>query len=343
MAAAAEQKLGRLDVVTQHMPVRKHWVEQTMRREALASARLDEWLITVREAYALDLKQPAQDRDTPLRGYLRSGIAVVKAAKRGRPLDVDLMGRLSSVTTGGRGDEPLPWRTTTAWLGGSSPAAAYLIVAPPGAELRVGTEQWCSWVREQKEMPLIVKITAALLQFMLLSPFPRSGHLARLAVTHELLRTRTLSAPVLPLSEWLHRHQDELPRIVRGVVESHDLDTAVSFVAACVSEVCEVEIARIESARRQSAEVLRKFTRRTAVVRAIQALYAKPMMGLSEIESVCKVSDSQAAKVIRQLQEAGVVEPLDMASFRQHTTDTPYRKTVFVPSIMRVLGLWPLP
>ena len=333
-AAAAQEAMGRLDERVRHVPGADMWAQQVFRREIRASASLDDVLVTTREAYLVD---ETHSGGHPLAGYLRAGVEVAGAARAGRPLTVELLGRISAVMHGPADDDIDRWRTGPAWLGGPRPQDAYLLVAPPGAEMWVAAEQWCSWTRTQDELPVVVKAVVAFVQFLLLSPFPGAGHLARLALLHELMVAGVLSAPVLPLSGWVYRQRERLPSLVRGVVERGGFDELVSFLATGIRSVCAEEEFRIDKARAVVSGMADRFARKTSMATLVEALGVTPAMTLRQVADTCGVSLSQAANLARRLQSEGVVESIDLDSLRYQSDDAAYRKVIFVPEVLHVL------
>jgi Fic family protein/DNA-binding MarR family transcriptional regulator len=338
LAADAQEALGRLDMGIRRVPNLSRWVRHALRAEARSSAAFDGVVTLPQEVYVAGLPG-APAVDARLDRYLRACTIAVDAARGGRPIDVALLGRLSAVVSGTSQDAE-PWRTVPGWVGGPRSEDAYLVAAPPGPELQVATEQWCSWVEEQREMPLLVKITLAYFQFSVLSPFPGAAHLARLVITYELLRSGALAEPALPISAWMRRHHQMLPKLVRGVVDRKDFDALVTFLATGVRETCEAEIARITTACETYAGLVAQFSRKTAMVHVLEALVADPAMDLQEIAETCDVTPTHAATLARQLEKAEIVQVLDSKTLEQRAKDNSYRKVIqLTPRIKQLLSL----
>lgn len=339
IAADAQAALGRLDMGTRQVPNPSRWMLRALRDEARSSAAFDQVVTLPQEVYVAGLPG-APAVDVRLDRYLRACTMAVDAARSGRPIDVALLARLSATVSGSPANGEEPWRAVPGWLGGPRPEDAYLVVAPPGAELRVATEQWCSWLEEQREMPLLVKITLAYFQFNLLSPFPGSPHLARIVITYELLRAGALGEPALPISTWMRRHHQVLPRLVRGVVDRQDFDALVTFLATGVRETCEEEIAKITAACDAYADLVARFSRKTAMMVLLEALVAAPAMDLQEIAVTCDITPTHAATLARQLENANIVQVLDSRTLEHQAGEGSYRKVIHLaPRIMRLFNL----
>lgn len=342
-AAEAQAALGRLDMATRQVPNPARWARYALRLEARAWAAFDGVVTLPQEAYVLGLPG-APPADGRLDQYLRAcGIAVNDAA-RGRPLDVASLARLSQVASGSSGEQEM-WRTGHGWLGGPRPADAFLVAAPPGPELWVATEQWCSWVEEQREMPLVVKSALALFQYYVLSPFPGATHMARFVMTYEALRSQALREPALPISVWMRRHHRMLPELIVGVVDRQDFDSLVVFLATAVRETCDEMIARVEAARSAFTELAERVApRRTAVLQVLEALVADPAMDLHEVAEIGGITVTHAATLVRQLEAQEIVRLLDSRTLEQQAEDASYRKVIHLdPKIMRLLTPRALP
>lgn len=347
-AGRAQEALGRLDARIQDMPAADKWANQALLREMKSSAWLDGLMIASREAYVLGATvDGTHGENNPFVGYFRSGLALAEAARAGRPLTVNLLGRVSAIMQGNDGVADLQegdrWRTGVAWLGGPDPASAYMLAAPDDAQMWIAAEQWCSWMRTQNEMLVAVKLALAFVQFLLLSPFPGAAHLARLVINHELVVSGVLAAPVLPLSDWLYRHRDQLPALIHGVVVRSDFDQLVSFFAKGIRAVCDAEEVRIKKSRDfEIAVTSRHVARKTSIIMLIEALAVMPVMTMRQVAETCGITTTQARNLANQLHEEGIVEIIDAESF-QYQGDDPaaYRRIIVVPGVLQVLDIFP--
>lgn len=342
-AADAQEAVARLDTRMRGMPAEKEWVYQVFRREMRASALLDGVMIASRQALLADARaDTGQDEAVRLfLGYVRAGVEMAEVAHDHRRLTPDLLGRLSAGMFGDDVGDGLRWRTEHHWLSGPELDGAYVIVAPPGPEMWVATEQWCTWMCAQNEMLVLVKVALAFVHFLLLSPFPGSTHLGRLMIGHELMVTGVLSEPVLPISEWLYRHRQQFSSVLQGVVDRGDLDALVGFLADGVRKVCREEEVRVAAVWARGETLRRHYNRQTSIGNLAEALAYRPVMNLRQISEVCGVSLSQAATLARQLQDDGFAQSLDPDTLGGHDDDV-YRRIIFVPETLgAVLDIFP--
>lgn len=338
----AQEMLGRLDSGFMLLPNRADLTSFSQRLEVRYSAALDGVFTSSREASALDLPGAATPQvDERLAPYLTANDRAVAAARTGRPLDPALLGRLSRIQTGRPPEGPAPWRTDPAWLGGTRPQDAFLVTAPPGPELRVAVEQWCAWVDAQCDMQLIAKLAMGYLELTMLAPFPGSGHLSRLFFTYELMRSRVLHEPVLPVSAWLRQHSARQDALVRDLVKGAPLDAWMVFVAEWITATCRQQLVRIAEINEIHQQMLDTVTRKTAIVRLVDALIANPVMNLNKIAEICDVRPHHGASLARRLQEAGLAEIMDVKTEEQDFSGRSRNRVVIAPRIARLLGLVP--
>lgn len=333
-ASAAQEMLGRLDVSVQEFPRAGRWARQAFLREIHASAQLDNVMVPWREALVLDASPPVVDGH-PFAGYLDSGGRVSDAATGGLAVSTGFLSELGAVMAGTPGTVDR-WRTTPAWLGGREPGKAVHILAPPGPELMVGAEQWCTWKDIQKDMPAAVKCALLVPQLVLLSPFPGSAHIARLAIQHELVTSKVLSAPVLPLSVWLCRKSPRLSRLIREVVDHGDFNDLVTFFAMGIRATCKREMLLLgQSRERTAARTNAIVAKMTSMVTLIEALSVTPLMTMPQVADACDVSLSQAANLVRQLVDTDVVMCMDTGTLRGLPDDNAYRRFIYLPEMIR--------
>lgn len=343
--AEAQEALGRLDAASLRLPSRAGLVRLTRHRDARASAAMDGIFVSTRAALAADLPgSVTPEVDERLLPYLDVAEEATAAMRDHRPIDLALLGQLTSIMAGAPVSGVVPWRRQPGWLGGPDPRDAYLITTPPGATLRTRTNQWCDWIARDHEMPLVAKGALAHFQFTVLAPFIGSAHLARVYLTMEILRSGVLGDAVLPISAWLRRKHREYARHLRGVVDRGDLDAWMTFMATVIRLACEQQIHLITELERVHERMRRKFKRLDAMERLLDGLIGYPVINNAQIASLCDVSPGYAQTLARRLQNAGIAEVLDTKTFEYHPDDNSYGKVIFCPEIVRLLSVdQPLP
>lgn len=134
-------------------------------------------------------------------------------------------------------NDQLPWRTTPHWFGESA-QDAYLVAAPPGADLRAGTEQLFEWMDAATGMTAVDKLSRGAYQLFTLNPFTNTTDLLHAYITLELVKSRALQGQIVSISELLDRNQARLHEVHREVVRTGDVHGMVGFFADGLAEQC---------------------------------------------------------------------------------------------------------
>jgi cell filamentation protein, protein adenylyltransferase len=340
--AEAEQAIGRLDEAVARLPNRAALVRFTQLRDVRSSGELGGVYAALRELLVVDLPgvSTAPPVDLKLLRYLKANDEAVAWVRGGGQINLGLLSHLGSILDGERdtlgvivGDEvsEVAWRTDHGWVGGPDPRDAYLLAAPPGAELQTGGMQWSAWVDSGCEAPLLARIALGHYQLAVLSPVAYSGHLSRLYITLALIRERALRDALLPVSEWLSRHRDGYRDRILAMVHEGDVDGFMVFFASGVSELCRDQLRFIRRAERLSEAHLDRLGRRMdGIVRVTRDLAATPVTTNLQIAQRCGITVQHAASLTKQLKRLGVIRSV---------SGKPYRQVFEVPDVMDLFEL----
>ncbi|MFC4858234.1 Fic family protein [Actinophytocola glycyrrhizae] len=321
--AEAEQAIGRLDEAAARLPNRAGLVRLAQLRDVQGSGELGGVFGALRELLIADLPGAAGTAavDLGLRRYLRANDEAVAWVRAGGSINLALLGQLGSILDGTaaslghiEGDEvtEVSWRTSPGWLGGPDPGDAYLVAAPPGAELQTSGMQWSAWVDSGCEAPLLARVALGHYQLSVLSPVAHAGHLSRLYITLALIREGALADPLLPVSEWLSGHRDEYRDRILDMVHKGDLDGFLVFFAEGVADLCRNQLRFIDRVEGICEEHLGRIGRRMdGIVRVTRDLAATPITTNLQIAQRCGITVQQAASLTKQLQRLGVVRSMN--------------------------------
>jgi cell filamentation protein, protein adenylyltransferase len=345
--AEAEQAIGRLDEAAARLPNRTGLVRLAQLRDVRGSGELGGVFGALREMLVADLPGvvEAPPVDLKLRRYLRANDEAVAWVRGGGPVNLVLLSQLGAILAGTRetlgiigGDEvaEVAWRTGPGWLGGPDPRDAYLLAVPPGAELQTGGMQWSAWVDSGCEAPLLARIALGHYQLAVLSPVAYSDHLARLYITLALLREQALRDALLPVSEWLSRHQDEYRQRVLAMAHEGDVDGFMVFFASGITALCRGQLRFIQRVERLSdAHLDRLGARMDGIVRVTRDLAATPVTTNLQIAERNGITVQHAASLTKQLKRLGVIRSFNGKNYRQ---------VFLVPDVMNLFELsYPLP
>jgi hypothetical protein len=345
--AEAEQAIGRLDEAAARLPNRAGLVRLAQLRDVRSSGELGGVFAALREMLVLDLPgvTTAPPVDLNLLRYLRANDQAVAWVRAGGPINLVLLSRLGRILDGTsdvlgtiNGDDvtDVTWRTGQGWLGGPDPRDAYLLAAPPGAELQTGGMQWSAWVDSGCEAPLLARVALGHYQLAVLSPVAHADHLSRLYITLALIREKALRDVLLPVSEWLSRHRDDYRDRILALVHEGDLDGFLVFFASGITALCRNQLRFIHRAEQLSEAHLDRLGKRMdGIVRVTRDLAATPLTTNLQIAQRCGISVQHAASLTKQLKRIGVISSLNGKTYRQ---------VFMVPDIMHLFELsYPLP
>lgn len=325
-AALAEHTLGRLDEAAHRLGVRAGLVRATQVRDAQSSASLAGVAVSLQKALADDLLtthdreplRPDQAAPTgPATPYLRAYDHGLDRLRAGAAPDAALVGQMSAIMTGRAAQPPGELvRTGPGWLG-STPARAYLLTAP-GAHLIGLLEQWSTWVREEIDLPRIVRLAIAHYQLEVLQPFPTAnGHIARAFSTLDMIHSGLLRDQILPLSVWLDDNHDEYQRQIRAVVDTGQIHTWVDYFATAIDRQARAQLRLIDKLEVLAATLTALVPRTGAIGKVVAELIGFPMINHRVLQQRHGITKKPATDITHRLVELGILTSWRSQRYRQ--------------------------
>jgi Fic family protein len=313
----ADQALGRLVGIGELLPNPHVMVQPYIRREAVASTRIEGTQSSLGEVLAAE----AQLQLLPETPDVREVLNYVRAFERGLgllptlPVSARLLREMHSVLLHGvRGGMSTPgeFRRSQNWIGGRSPSDA-LFVPPPPLELPNAISDFERFLHDEN-VPLPVLVRCALLhyQFETIHPFvDGNGRLGRLLVIFYLVERGVLREPLLYLSGYLESHRDEYVSRLQAVREEGDYESWVTFFLTAVEHQAEAAIETAEALltlQRSFRERLRRSNARGQALDIADRLIANPFVSAPRIAVDFGISRQGALYVLKTLERAGVVQ-----------------------------------
>jgi Fic family protein len=182
-------------------------------------------------------------------------------------------------------------------------------VAPTLAELE-------SFLHEEDDIPLLVKIGLAHAQFETIHPFEDgNGRVGRLLITFLLCERDVLIQPVLYLSYYLRRHRGEYYERLQAVRDAGDWEGWLAFFLRGVAEVSAqaTETARRILALREShrALITERFGRASGNGhRLLEWLYQRPIVSVNEVQGLIGTSYPAANQLVSRMEEHGILREI---------------------------------
>lgn len=322
LLARAEEQVRLLDLAGDLVPSIEWFVYAFVRKEAVLSAQIEGTQATL-----MDLLEVEASGEEPTDADIEEVCCYVSALsyawdELGRETGLPISLRLLSEThrrllRGARGSQKQPGevRRSQNWIGGTRPGNANFVPPPPQ---RLGDllSQFEHAIHDESDLPPLVRIGLLHVQFETLHPYlDGNGRLGRLLITLLLRHWKLLSRPLLYLSHFLKLHRQEYYRRLSAVRTDGDWESWLSYFLEGVAVVAEEAVT---AARRLHAIVAqsraRLVTRNDATVlsiRLFELLPEHPILTVNRAVGLLDCSRPAAAKALRVLEAAEVLQPRD--------------------------------
>lgn len=311
----AEASLGRLAGIGQLVPNPHLLIRPYLVREALSSTRIEGTQASLADVFE------AEAGDEPPNADVEEVLNYIDALEWGLaqlgnlPLGVRLIREMHRrLLAGVRGRErgPGEFRTTQNWVGeGGSTIESARFVPPPPGELPALLADWERYAHETVDAPLLVQNALLHYQFETLHPFlDGNGRIGRLLSVFLLVENRRLPAPLLYLSAYLERDRSRYYEALQAVRERGDLLPWLElFLTAVYTQAADAvmrsqRIVQLRELYREAASAITSSNALTLVDLACET----PILSTRTVEARLGVTRPTALKLLRQLEEVGVLE-----------------------------------
>lgn len=199
-------------------------------------------------------------------------------------------------------------RQSQTWIGpGGCTLAQATFVPPPPGEVPTTLGALETFLHEQDDLPLLIKIGLAHAQFETIHPFlDGNGRVGRLLITFLLCERGALRKSVLYLSHYFKRHRQEYYDRLQAVRDAGDWESWLSFFLRGVAEVS-VQAAdtarRIFELREQHRRAITEHLGRAAGNghRVLEQLYEQPIMSVTNVRGLIGTTFAGANQIVQRL------------------------------------------
>ena len=310
--ADAEAALGRLAGASRLLPTPHLLVRPYLRREALASTRIEGTQASLEEVF------DAEAGDLPYGADVEEVVNYVRAMEAGLarldhlPMSVRLLREMHAILLDGvrgRDRQPGELRTSQNWIGppGATIERATFVPPPPDGlpDLLSDLERF---VHEDPQLPPLVQAALLHYQFETIHPFlDGNGRLGRLLVVFFRVVRDRLPEPLLYLSPFFERRRDEYYATLQAVREQGDVDRWLALFLDGVREQAIDAVSRAErltDLRERYRAAVRAVTRGIAN-QVVELALEQPVLTARTVESRLQVSRPAALASLRQLADLG--------------------------------------
>ncbi len=314
LMADAEAALGRLAGAGRLLPNPQLLVGPYLRREALASTRIEGTQASLTDVY------DAEADDLPLGPDVEEVINYVRAIEAGleRLATLPLSGRLlrelhAIILAGVRGRERQPgeFRTTQNWIG--APGATIetaTFVPPPPDELSELIDDLESFIHEAPTSPPLVQAALLHYQFETIHPFlDGNGRLGRLLIVFFLIIRDRLPAPLLYISPYFEQRRTEYYNALQGVRERGDIDAWLTMFFNAVSTQAGDAVSRAEQLtdlRERYRDLVQGATRGSAN-QLVDLAFEQPVLTARTVERRLGITRPPSLAALRTLAQLGIL------------------------------------
>ncbi|GMV20770.1 MAG: toxin Fic [Acidimicrobiia bacterium] len=318
--AEAENALGRLEGATGRL-VNPYLIGQPLlRREAILSSRIEGTFTTPEQLALLEAGAPTADDDhradtLEVLNYIRAmarGLELLKNLPVSLRLIKDLHGVLLLGVRGGK-DRPGEIRNVQNYIGGRLDSIKEArFVPPPVAEMNEALRRWESDLHlEPDPLPLLVRVALAHYQFEAIHPFrDGNGRLGRLLIPLLLCERKRLTEPVLYMSAYFDRHQDEYKDgLLRVSTHGDWLGWLTFFLRGAVESAEEsLQLATdLLGLRDQYHEAVRTARSSGLLARLIDHLFQQPTLTIAQTAEISDVTPAAAKNNLNKLVDLGII------------------------------------
>lgn len=315
---AAEQALARLDLAGDMVPSLDWFVYAFVRKEAVISSQIEGTQATLIDLLTFEAEHAASpDADVEeICNYLEAlNFARAELAiPDGLPLSVRLLNEAHRrLMHGARGETKQPGeiRRSQNWIGGSRPGNA-VYVPPPAPAVPDLLGELETYVHAADNLPPLIRIGLAHVQFESIHPYlDGNGRIGRLLIALLLDHWGLLKAPLLYISLFFKRHQQEYFRRLTAVRINGDWEGWTDFFLDGVATIADEAVA---SARElftivtsDRARVLAQDTTSVSAARLFELLPNNPIITVATAMRLIETSKPTAARAVETLVAAGVL------------------------------------
>jgi Fic family protein len=315
LLADAEAALGRLAGVGQLLPSPHLLIRPYLLREAVSSTRLAGTQASVADVFEAETSgEPPNEDVEEVLNYI-GALEWALDQRSELPLGVRLIREVHRrLLSGVRGRERMPgeFRTTQNWVGAAgSTIETARYVPPPPAELPALLADWEHYAHETVEVPLLVQNALLHYQFETLHPFlDGNGRLGRLLSVFLLVEHGRLPAPLLYLSAYLERDRARYYEALQAVRERGDAIPWIELFLVAVHTQAADAVARAQRIveLRECYRVAASTIASSKAMSLVDLVCETPIVSSRAVEMALGVTRPTALKLLRRLEEVGVLE-----------------------------------
>lgn len=324
LIAKATKALGELSGIGQTLQNPYLLVRPFMRREAVASSKIEGTVTTLTELLLFEVDQEAE-RSPDARevfNYVRALEHALHSLDR-LPISSRLIReahkKLMSGVQKHRGAAIVPgeFRTDQNWIGARLIENARY-VPPPAPEAIVAMGELEKYIHDgSDDLPLIVKLALIHYQFEAIHPFPDgNGRVGRLLIPLVLCEQKEISEPLLYMSPYFEKNYDEYIDKMLTVSQLGLWESWIEFFLVGVEETCRDAIAKTRALKNLQDNYWGRIqeARSSALLgKLLDQLFQHPVITIPHASERLGITYNAAKNNIERLIKHKILQPSDSA------------------------------
>ena len=332
----ANLAIGELNGVVENAPDPNVINYMYIRKEAVLSSQIEGTQSTLDDLLRYESGSTAgtpMDDVAEVSSYVAALNHGLKRIDGGFPLSLRLIREIHKVllaNSRGKNKTPGEFRTSQNWIGGTRPATAHFVPAPPDkvVDLMGDLEKF---MHAEDKIPLLVKIALIHQQFETIHPFlDGNGRTGRLLITLYLCERGFLKSPFLYLSLFFKKHRDLYYEKLNEIRRTGDWETWLAFFLEGVAETAtdaKNTILKIKEMFNGDDECVTAIGRARKSVGAVLAEFKqKPLLTIAEITKRTGFSKTTAISAVDRLMNLGVIKNISEKKWGQIYSYAGYAK-----------------
>lgn len=319
----------------------------TLRREAQSTSALEGTFAPLSDVLTADEQNPGDLNIKEILNYVAMADHAYDSVLEGRPLSVGMLCELQALLMQGtpqQGRDTGQLRSAQVVIGQREGVprdmapiyASRFVPAPPGEDLSARVHDLVDWmnVGHRGRLDPVAESGMAHYQFEALHPFhDGNGRIGRLLMTVQLLQTKLLGEPTLTVSPWFEARRGEYYDRLLAVSTESDWDGWLRFYADGLEASAldtRSQLENLVKVRRALNDIIRSSTLRAGTAFSlVDYAVAHPSFTVRDVERDLGVSYGRANRLVEQLVDLEVLQPLHVAAT--------YARRFYAPRVLDVL------
>lgn len=333
LLSSADNRLGRLDGITQTLPNPELFVAMYVKKEAVLSSQIEGTQASLADV----LNEGDQNGHSFSPDGVREVVNYVNAMQWGLkrletlPLSLRLIREIHGVlmqNVRGADKSPGDFRRSQNWIGSPGCSLSDAVFVPPEPTvMETSMSDLEKYFYDEEYIPPLIKIALIHAQFETIHPFlDGNGRMGRLLIAYWLCQQKILSQPLLYLSYYLKMNRAEYYQLLMNVRFNGDWESWIKFFLRgmiFISDEATESAKKILLLQQRYTEILKNTDRSNGkYTELLNKLFETPLVTKSEVAVMLNVSTATAGSIVENFVRLGILQ--DASPDKQR-----YKKYIF--------------